>query len=91
MSRSRRSSFIATSGILPVDDYPQFESWVSARYDRPGGPFSPHTGESYAYSQIADVSYKQLTRSITVPAGDPAPLRFWISYNTEPAWDHMFV
>ena len=25
------------------------------------------------------------------PAGDPAPLRFWASYNTEPAWDHMFV
>ena len=90
-NQNTANSFIATSGILPVDDYPQFESWVSARYDRPGGPFAPHTGESYAYSQIADVSYKQLTRSITVPAGDPAPLRFWASYNTEPAWDHMFV
>jgi hypothetical protein len=90
-NQNTANSFIATSGILPVDDYPQFESWVSARYDRPGGPFAPHTGESYAYSQIADVSYKQLTRSITVPAGDPAPLRFWASYNTEPAWDHVFV
>jgi murein tripeptide amidase MpaA len=85
------NSFIATSGILPVDEFPQFESWVSARYDRPGGPFDPHTGDSYAYSQIADVSYKQLTRSVAVPAGDPAPLTFWTSYNTEPAWDHLFV
>ena len=85
------NSFIATSGILPPDEFPQFESWVSSRYDRPGGPFDPHTGDSYAYSQIADVSYKQLTRSISVPAGDPAPLSFWTSYNTEAAWDHLFV
>jgi Zinc carboxypeptidase/Immune inhibitor A peptidase M6 len=85
------NSFIATSGILPPDEFPQFESWVSARYDRPGGPFDPHTGESYAYSQIADVSYKQLTRSVSVPAGDPAPLTFWASYNTEANWDHLFV
>ena len=37
----RRSSFIATSGILPVDQFKQFESWPSARYDKPGGPFAP--------------------------------------------------
>jgi Zinc carboxypeptidase/Immune inhibitor A peptidase M6 len=90
-NQTNANSFITTSGILSVDEYPQFESWVAARYDRPGGPFAPHTGESYAYSQIADVSYKQLTRSINVPAGDPAPLRFWTSYNTEPEWDHLFV
>jgi len=64
----RRSSFLATSGILPVDQYKQFESWPSARYDKPGGPFDPHTGEQYVYSQIADVSYKRLTREIAVPA-----------------------
>jgi Zinc carboxypeptidase/Immune inhibitor A peptidase M6 len=90
-NQNTTNSFITTSGILPVEDYPQFESWVSARYDRPGGPFAPHTGDRYAYSQIADVSYKQLTRSISVPAGDPAPLRFWASYNTEPEWDFLFV
>ncbi|HEX2045053.1 MAG TPA: M14 family zinc carboxypeptidase [Gaiellaceae bacterium] len=84
------NSFIATSGILPPDDYPQFRSWVSARYDRPGGPFEPHTGEQYAYSQIADVSYKQLTRTIDVPAGG-GTLSFWTSYNTEPDWDFLFV
>jgi hypothetical protein len=84
------NSFIATSGILPPDDYPQFRSWVSARYDRPGGPFEPHTGEQYAYSEIADVSYKQLTRTIDVPAGG-GTLSFWTSYNTEPDWDFLFV
>jgi Zinc carboxypeptidase len=84
------NSFIATSGILPVSTYPQFESWVSAKYDRPGGPFDPHTGTRYAYSQIADVSYKRVTRTIDVPAGG-ATLSFWTSYDTEATWDHLFV
>jgi hypothetical protein len=86
----RRSSFLATSGILPVDQYKQFESWPSARYDKPGGPFDPHTGEQYVYSQIADVSYKRLTREIDVP-GSGGSLTFWTSYDTEAAWDHLFV
>jgi hypothetical protein len=84
------NSFIATSGILPPDEFPQFESWVSAKYDRPGGPFDPHTGESYAYSQIADVSLKSLSRTVSVPGGG-GNLTFWTSYNTEAAWDHLFV
>ena len=84
------SSFITTSGILPVSDYPQFESWAAAKYDRPGGPFAPHTGDQYMYSQIADVSYKRLTRTITVPAGG-GEMSFWTSYNTEQNWDYMFV
>ncbi len=86
----RRSSFLATSGILPVDQYKQFESWPSARYDKPGGPFDPHTGEQYVYSQIADVSYKRLTREISVPAGGGS-MTFWTSYDTEAEWDHLFV
>ena len=84
------SSFITTSGILPPATYPQFTSWPAAKYDRPGGPFVPHTGSSYVYSQIADVSYKRLTRTFTVPAGG-GDLSFWTSYNTEQDWDHLFV
>ncbi|WP_193611821.1 M14 family zinc carboxypeptidase [Nocardioides lijunqiniae] len=84
------SSFISTSGILPVEEFPQFESWPSARWDKPGGPFDPHTGSRYVYSQIADVSYKRLTRTVTVPVGGGS-LGFWTSYDTEGAWDHVFV
>jgi Zinc carboxypeptidase len=84
------SSFLATSGILPPEQFPQFESWPSSRWDKPGGPFEPHTGEQYVYSQIADVSYKRLTREIEVPDAG-GQLSFWTSYDTEPAWDHMFV
>jgi hypothetical protein len=89
-NQSNANSFISTSGILPVSTYPQFASEVAAKYDRPGGPFDPHTGSSYAYSQIADVAYKRLKRTITVPAGG-ATVDFWTSYNTEPDWDHVFV
>jgi hypothetical protein len=38
------------------------ESWAAARYDKPGGPFDPHTGTQCVYSQIADVSYKRHPR-----------------------------
>jgi hypothetical protein len=89
-NNTRRSSFIATSGILPIDAFKQFDSWAAARYDKPGGPFDPHTGDQYVYSQIADVSYKRLTREIAVPATGGS-LTFWTSYDTEPEWDHLFV
>lgn len=83
-------SYVATSGILPVEQFKQFESWPSSAWDKPGGPFAPHTGTQYVYSQIADVSYKRLARTISVPAGG-ATLSFWTSYDTEQAWDHLFV
>jgi hypothetical protein len=84
------SSFIATSGILPADEFKQFESWPAAQWDRPGGPFAPHDGTRYAYSQIADVSYKRLTNQVAVPAGGGS-MTFWTSYDTEAGWDHLFV
>jgi hypothetical protein len=70
--------------------FPQFDSWAAAKYVRPGGPFDPHTGTFYTYSNIADISYKRLTRTISVPAGG-GNLSFWISRDTEPDWDFVFV
>jgi hypothetical protein len=89
-NQAMSASFVSTSGILKRDEFPQFNSWPSARWDKPGGPFAPHTGDQYVYSQIADVSYKRLTREVAVPAGG-GDLTFWTSYDTEPAWDHLFV
>ncbi|MGW4210947.1 M14 family zinc carboxypeptidase [Lentzea sp. NPDC004789] len=89
-NQDHTASFLTTSGLLPVDQYPQFASNVAAAWDRPGGPFAPHAGDHYMYSQISDVSYKRLTRTITVRAGG-AHLSFWTSYDTEPEWDHVFV
>ncbi len=85
------SSFIATSGILPVTDFPLFESWPSSKWDKPGGPFDPHSGSQYVYSKIADVSYKRLSQTIEVPNGGDQTLRFWTSYDTEVDWDFFLV
>src|SRR5262249_19586969 len=89
-NQDHSASFIPTSALLPADQYPQFESVPAAKYDRPGGPFDPHTGSFYVYSRISDVSYKRLTRTINVPAGG-ADMSFWTSYDTQPEWDHVFV
>ena len=89
-NQDHSASFIPTSALLPANQYPQFTSVPTAKYDRPGGPFDPHTGSFYMYSQISDVSYKRLTRTINVPAGG-ASMSFWTSYDTEAGWDHVFV
>jgi hypothetical protein len=90
-NQDHSASFIATSGVLPKQQYPQFDSWPSAKYDRPGGPFDPHTGSYYAYSQIADVSYKRLTRTVDLTGNTGGNLSFWISRDTEQDWDYVFV
>jgi hypothetical protein len=89
-NQDHNASFITTSGLLPVADYPQFESRPVAKYDRPGGPFEPHTGSAYVYSQIADISYKRLTHTIDVPGGGGS-MSFWVSRDTEVDWDYVFV
>jgi zinc carboxypeptidase len=89
-NQTMSASFVSTSGILAREEYPQFNTWPSARWDKPGGPFAPHTGTQYVYSQIADVAYKRLTREIAVPAGG-GELTFWTSYDTEHDWDFLFV
>jgi hypothetical protein len=79
-------TFLATNYFLP-----HFDGTVAARYVRPGGPFDPHSGDYYVYSQMADMAYKRLGGTFNVPA-DPAPtLRFWVSYDIEPDWDYAFV
>ena len=89
-NQNHSASFITTSGILDPATFPQFRSWPAAKYDRPGGPFAPHTGDYYVYSQIADVTYKRLTRTLAVPAGG-GQLSFWVSKDVEQDWDHVFV
>jgi hypothetical protein len=51
---------------------------------------APRTGTQLAISQTANNSYKRLARTISVPAGG-ANLSFWITRDTEPNWDFVFV
>ena len=93
MNQNHSASFLTTEGILGPA-YPQFDSWVGAKYDRAGGPFEPHTGTKYVYSQMADVSYKRLTRTIDLSSlapGAPAEMSFWVSHDTEHDWDFFMV
>jgi hypothetical protein len=93
-NQANAASFLTTSSVLPVAQYPQFTSDARANYDRGvaggGSPFSPFEGDWYWYSQQADISYKQLTRTFTMPAGG-GDMTFRISYDTEPEWDFVFV
>jgi hypothetical protein len=89
------SSFIATEDLLkildPTASFPQFRSWPSAEYQSGiAGPFEPHTGTQFMWSQLANEGYKRLARTITVPAGG-ATLSFWTSYNLELDFDYMII
>ena len=94
-NQASNSSFIATGDFLkvtdPADSFPQFESWPAAEYlSGLAGPFDPHTGQSFMWSNRADEAYKRLTRTITVPAGG-ATLKFWTSFNLELDFDYLIV
>ncbi len=92
--RSPMNSYLATAtmGQFRVHVY---EASDRSMYDAVDpdlyGPLvAPHTGSSYLFSQIANSSYKRLTRTVAVPAGG-GQLSFWIARDTEPDWDYAFV
>jgi hypothetical protein len=89
------SSFITTGDFLKVTDptgsFPHLDSWPAAEYvSGLAGPFDPHSGTSFMWSDRADEAYKRLARTITVPAGG-ATLSFWTSYNLELDFDYLVV
>ena len=91
-NQDHTASFLTTSSFLPKDRFPQFASSAPIAWERPGGaPFDPHTGAWYAYSQRADQSYKRLTRTVDLTGKSAGELTFSTSYDTEAAWDHLFV
>jgi murein tripeptide amidase MpaA len=89
------SSFIATGDFLKVTDpehsFPQFESSPAAEWlSGLAGPFDPHTGQSFMWSDRADEAYKRLTRTISVPTGG-ASMSFWTSFNIEQEFDYLII
>jgi hypothetical protein len=84
------ASFLTTSSLLKPDEYPQFTSTGPAEWDTGvAGAFEPHSPTHYVFSDRGDISYKRLTNSVAV-SGDNQ-LSFWMSRDTEPAWDFVFV
>jgi hypothetical protein len=90
-NQNHHASFITTSSVLPTSTYPQFTSDGRANYAAAGpNPFEPYDGDWYLHSQQGDISYKQLKRNFTLGAGEN-DMTFRFSYDTEPAWDFVFV
>jgi hypothetical protein len=89
-------SFVATSTVLPVAQFPQFTSQVSGVYSGGAGPgpFEPFEGDWYAGSLHRNDAYQRLTRTVDlagVSAGQNPALTFAVSYDTERGYDHVIV
>lgn len=85
-------NFTVTSDVLPPEEFPQFASAQAATYggETGPGPFEPFEGEAYVGAVHADNSFMRLQRSVAVP-DTGGQLSFALSYNTEPAYDHVIV
>ncbi|GAA4134186.1 M14 family metallopeptidase [Actinomadura keratinilytica] len=91
-NQDHTASFLSTSSFLPKDRFPQFAAEAPIKWNRPGGaPYDPRTGDWYAFSGQADVSYKRLTRTIDLTGRSDGRLTFHTSYETEADWDFLFV
>jgi hypothetical protein len=91
--RGTAQSFLTTSSLQPAADYPWFTSNAVATWNTGlSGAFAPHLSSAgYVYSDRGDISYKRLVAELDVPASGDATLEFFTSYDTEPAWDFVFV
>jgi murein tripeptide amidase MpaA len=94
-NQGHTGAIVTTSSVLKPDAFPQFESRAPAVWDSgSGGGFDPFDGDWYVYSDTSSVSYKRLMRTVDlsgVDAADVPTMTFRFSYDTEPAWDFVFV
>jgi hypothetical protein len=88
-------SFVPTSNILPVEQFPQFASESAGDYEGvAGGAFEPVEGNWYVGGVHVDDSYMRLTRTIDLSGATAAQapqLRAQLSFDTEEAYDHVIV
>ncbi|GAA2539398.1 M14 family metallopeptidase [Winogradskya consettensis] len=83
---------LSTASFLPPAEFPQFASVPVLAYELPGAqPYSPYDGAWYLWSGQADASYKRLTKTVDLSAATAGRLKFQTSFDTEAAWDFVFV
>jgi hypothetical protein len=86
------ASFLTTSSFLPKKQFPQFASAGPVEWKRPGAaPFDPYAGDWYLWSGQSNSSYKRLSRTVDLTSSTTGRLAFRTSYDTEAAWDFLFV
>jgi hypothetical protein len=81
--------FVPTSKVLPVGQFPQFNSWAAARYRIPA--FEAVQGQRYAGAQHEDDSYMRLRKTVDLSGAASAQLRFKLSADVEQGFDHVIV
>ena len=80
-----------TSEALPVDEFPQFNSWASADWLSSGGPFEPLTGDYYMASQSDNITWKRLATTVDLTGASTGSIAANISYDTEGDWDFLVI
>ncbi|GAA1759080.1 M14 family metallopeptidase [Agromyces humatus] len=84
-------AFVATSDVLPVDEFPQFASEGAAEY---ASPYDAVEGEWAAAAGHVDFGYQRLARTFDltgVSAADAPAFEAQIAFNTEPSYDNVIV
>lgn len=84
-------SFVVTSDVLPVDEFPQFASDGVAEYP---DPFGAVEGEWAAAAGHVDDGYQRLGRTFDltgVSAADSPRFEAQIAYDLEPGYDNVIV
>ena len=87
-------AFTPTSEILPVDEFPQFESWGAADYTDVTGRIVAVEGELAAAATHVDDSYQRIGRTFDltgVNAADVPTFEAQFAYDAEEAYDHVIV
>jgi hypothetical protein len=88
-------SFVPTSSVLPVEQFPQFASSASGQYVGAQPGFGePIEGEWFANAAHADNSFMRLTRTVDLSAvtAEQAPsLAFALAFDTETGYDNLIV
>ncbi|WP_139416207.1 M14 family metallopeptidase [Agromyces laixinhei] len=87
-------AFTPTSEVLPVDEFPQFESWAAADYVDADGRVVPVEGAWAAAAEHIDDGYQRLSRTFdltTVAASDTPTFEAQFAYSTEGGYDHVIV
>ena len=94
-AREPMASYLATAtvGEFDLDAYRngRIKMWDAIDPDLFDAIAAPRTGTQFALSQVGDLSYKRLARTISVPAAGGAQLSFWMTRDTETDWDFAFV
>ena len=87
-------SFTPTSELLPVSEFPQFESWGAADYTDVSGRIVAVEGEMAAAATHVDDGYQRLSREYDLTgltAADAPTFQAQIAYDTEEGYDHVIV